>query len=207
MEKAGTGNYGLTVKVLKDYDLLKTVKASLAGKKVVLDMSGHTIRWTDGFVSSESIPTMFSVVTGSLTITGNGTIKNDSTSLARAIVVYYPVESEDAAQRAVVTIKNGTFDVNTSEVVYVGRGSAIIEGGSFKGIENNQYNDHRYTINCLDGEYTAGRSKVTISGGSFYEFDPKDGLSEGAHTDFTANGYVSEYDEESGYYTVIKSND
>ena len=45
-------------------------------------------------------------------------------------------------------------------------------------------------------------SSIVVKGGTFFEFDPANNLSEGEGTNFVADGYKSVYDDTTGYYTV-----
>jgi hypothetical protein len=46
-------------------------------------------------------------------------------------------------------------------------------------------------LNCIDANYTNGTAVISVSGGSFYGFDPGDNAAEGEGTNFLADGYQS----------------
>lgn len=75
-----------------------------------------------------------------------------------------------------------------SEVIYVTRGTLEINGGTFR---STQDNENRYILNCLDSTYASGVADIIVKGGKFYNFNPQDCESEGAHTNFVADGYQS----------------
>ena len=110
---------------------------------------------------------------------------------------------------ATCNISAGEFK-GTNEVCYAQNGFFTISGGTFTGTGSTNVEDHiyRYTLNCLDSSYNADPATAgfTVTGGSFYQFNPEDDLSEGANTRFTPEGYHTEYNEETGYYTVVENN-
>lgn len=106
-------------------------------------------------------------------------------------------------------ISAGEFK-GTNEVCYAQNGFFKISGGTFTGTGSTNVEDHiyRYTLNCLDSSYRADPATAgfTVTGGSFYQFNPENDLSEGPNTCFTPEGYHAEYNESTGYYTVVENN-
>lgn len=107
-------------------------------------------------------------------------------------------------------ISAGTFIGGSGEVCYAQNGFFTISGGTFTGSGSTNVEDHiyRYTLNCLDSSFSADPATAgfTVTGGSFYQFNPEDDLSEGENTCFTPEGYHTEYNESTGYYTVVANN-
>lgn len=93
-----------------------------------------------------------------------------------------------------VIINGGVYKA-AYETVYVVKGIAEINGGTFfaqfDGSRKNSNNVSSYELNCHDAEYKTGEAKIIVRGGKFIGFNPADNGSEGAHTNFVAEGYES----------------
>lgn len=115
---------------------------------------------------------------------------------------------------AKLVIKGGNFIGNVS-AIYVFEGELVIEGGFFDIQQKNTngvQDAYGVLINCYDANFKNGTAKVTITGGTFVNFNPADNKAEGAGTNFVPEGYkvVSETKEkEDGttevWYTVVKA--
>ena len=118
---------------------------------------------------------------GDLTITGNGSLEaaaNDS----------YAIDLYDTGSKC--TIQNGTF-IGNIHAVYVFEGTLVVNGGTFSVQQkfNNDYPDE-YVLNCYDESYRNGSATITVNGGSFVGFNPRNCRAEGVGTNFCAPGYV-----------------
>lgn len=131
----------------------------------------------------------------------------------------YPVYMNNTSGNANLTINSGHYytdipvtDINSeSPAVYVGKdGNKVkINGGTFgKNGETCRYllniND---SLTKKDGERIVDpRKYIEVTGGSFYNFDPSNCISEGEGTNFVADGYkvVSEQIGVDIIYKVIK---
>ena len=194
MKKAGSA---ITVT-----DEIKPSETLVADKKdITLNMNGKTIvndtdLWEKG---GEYNWSLVSAQNGSsLTIEGNGTFKAKENDC-------YAVDVQDGST---VTIKNGTF-VGNIHAVYVQKGTAIIEGGTYsvqqKFPDANKADE--FVLNCYDANRANGTAKIIVKGGTFINFNPADCWAEGAHTNFVADGYkVTSETKANGdvYYTVVK---
>ena len=106
-----------------------------------------------------------------------------------------------------VTINGGDFSANAdgSECIYCYLGTIAITGGSFRLAGDDA--DTKYLLNCYDSNRAAGKAWITVTGGSFRDFNPADNSAEGAHTNFVASGYhvVADTSTEPGHtwYTVV----
>ena len=194
MKKAGS--------VITVTDEIKPSETLVADKKdITLNMNGKTIvndtnLWEKG---GEYNWSLVSAQNGSsLTIEGNGTFKAKENDC-------YAVDVQDGST---VTIKNGTF-VGNIHAVYVQKGTAIIEGGTYsvqqKFPDANKADE--FVLNCYDANRANGTAKITVKGGTFINFNPADCWAEGAHTNFVADGYkVTSETKANGdvYYTVVK---
>lgn len=110
---------------------------------------------------------------------------------------------------AKLVIKGGNFIGNIT-AVYVYEGELVIEGGFFDIQQlnsNNVQDGYGVLINCYDANFKNGTAKVTITGGTFVNFNPADNKAEGAGTNFVPAGYhVESEDKGNGivWYTVVK---
>ena len=107
---------------------------------------------------------------------------------------------------ATLTI-NGGYYYGGGTAVQVQKGTLIINGGTFacEPYSNPTYG-YKYLINCIDAAYKDGTAKISITGGTFINFDPSDSASENPNGNFVADGYkvVSEAHGTDTWYTVVK---
>ena len=163
-------------------------------KELTINLNGKTISnlidiWNDA--DGVKAWSLISVQAGSLTVTGNGTLQ------AKANDCY----ALDVRNGAALTIENGTYVGNIS-AVYVIEGTLTVNGGTFSIQQKSEFNDCRYLLNCLDAPYKNGTATITVTGGSFVDFNPADCAAEGVNTNFVAAGYT--ITEINGVYTVSK---
>ena len=109
-----------------------------------------------------------------------------------------------------IVINGGNIEADT-HAAYAQTGIIEINGGSFKltnaaTADRDENGNLRFLINCLDANYQSGKANIIVKGGKFYEFNPADNASEGAHTNYVAAGYKSVESMEEGLkvYTVVK---
>lgn len=169
---------GATVVLVNDVDLTKTV---VVNKTITLDMNGKKLHNTNGIWNDANRDwSLISVRSGDLTITGNGTLdalKDDC----------YAVDVRDNGK---LTIENGKFVGNIS-AVYNRGGEVTIKDGDFsiKQLNSNNVQDgYGLLINCYDESYKNGEATITITGGTFQNFDPMNNQAEGVGTSFVAAG-------------------
>ena len=200
---------GDTIKVLDDIDLALTVSVKYVKvTKVTLDMNGKTIANTSDLweVPNKDAAnwSLVSVREGAnLTITGNGTFKAKENDC-------YPVDVQDGAT---CVIENGTF-VGNIDAVYVLEGELTVKGGTYSVVQKfpNASKPYEYVLNCLDANYKNKTAKITVTGGTFDNFNPSNCKAEGDNTNFCPDGYtvISEEKDISGtkhtYYTVVETN-
>lgn len=167
--------------VLQDDVVLDT--CITISKTITLDLAGNKISNTKAVWDNED--KIWSLVrvegNGNLTLTGDGTLRaleNDC----------YAVDIVDGGQ---CTIENGTY-VGNIHAVYVFNGSLIVNGGTFS--VQQKYSTERpdeYVLNCYDANYKNKSASITVTGGTFANFDPSNCYAEGEGTNFCADGYVS----------------
>lgn len=179
-------------------DLVKTASLK-SGKTVVLDANGKTIYNTsdlwDKPTERDNNWSLVSVKGGKLTITGNGTFaakKNDC----------FPVDVQD--KESAVTIENGVF-VGNIHAVYVESGVAYVNGGKYSVQQKYSVESKAdgFVLNCYDANRENGTAKILVSGGEFANFNPGDCWAEGAHTNFLADCYYTEKDENNNF--IVKN--
>lgn len=157
-----------------------------AGKEVVIDLNGKTIRNTEDLWD---VPNKFannwsllSVKGGTLTIKGAGTLQAKENDC-------YAVDVQDGGT---VVIEDGTY-VGNIHAVYVQKGTAEIRGGKYS--IQQTYPDaakaYGFVLNCYDANRKNGTAKILVSGGEFVKFNPADCAAEGEGTNFVIAGYKS----------------
>lgn len=166
---------------------------------VVIDLNGHSI------VNKTQVNGNYTVVfnvTGDshLTINGEGEVKaleetSDVDGYRMAVWAY---------DDAVVDINGGYFynkqlNPETSNLIYVmDRAVVNVSGGKF---ETAMLNAQGTSLLLNMQDASRATAKINITGGQFVDFDPADCVSEGPHTNFVADGYVSVGKD--GVWTVL----
>ena len=141
-----------------------------------INLNGHSMT-TNGNQSVIDV-----TANGDLTINGNGTI---DASGGRDSVTAITVDHGGK-----LTIENGTFIGKAgNSCIYNAGGTVEIKGGTFKG-------DSKWLLNCLDGS----GSVITVTGGTFYQFDPSN-ANTGAGEIVVPAGYKVVQDGD--WYTVV----
>ena len=114
----------------------------------------------------------------------------------------------DVIGGATLVINGGNY-YGGGTVVQVEKGTLIINGGFFA---CEPYSDakygYKYLINCIDAAWKNGTAKVSITGGTFVNFDPMDSASENPHGNFLAEGYKTVATTQTNgdiWYTVVRA--
>ncbi len=147
-----------------------------AGKELGLNLNGYSIKTTKTTGATDAIV----VAEGAtLTIDGNGTVEAISGGDG------FPVIAEGT-----VIINGGNFksgkDANnkTNACIYArGKGKIEIYGGYFESF------DGTFVLNKKDADRAT--TDIKVYGGTFVKFNPANNASEGANTNFVAEGYTS----------------
>ena len=157
------------------------------GKNVTINLNGNTI--TGPITGTTEKPTsyLFYVDGGTLEIKGEGKIETKQ--------AYYSIP---------VWVNEGTVNIYGGEfynagdgcdLIYAsGNGIVNIYGGYFRATDKVVNGEPgtantNTALNLHDGSRTT--AKINVFGGSFYKFNPANNLSEGANTNFVAEGYTS----------------
>lgn len=153
-------------------------------KKITLDMDGHTFSSTQDIWNDATSAWSFISVqaNGDLTITGNGTFQTKANDC-------YAVDVQDGAT---LTIENGTF-VGNVHAIYVFEGSLFVHGGTYSIQQKytNAAQADEFVLNCYDANRRNGSATISVSGGSFINFNPANCQAEGIATNFCADGYTT----------------
>ena len=161
-------------------------------------LNGHNVEIT-GNTSQTRSGLYLNRYSSSLEINGEGTLRCANN---------YGLWNNSAEGK--IVINGGNVEAET-HAVYAQTGVIEINGGSFKltnadTADRDENGNLRFLINCLDANYQSGKANIIVRGGKFYEFDPANNASEGAGTNYVAEGYQSTMSMEDGkkVYTVTK---
>lgn len=188
---SGTANI---VKLTEDIQIDRTLQVN---RKLTLDLNGKTLSCsTDIWCKADKNDwSLISVrKNGDLLIKGNGKIEakqDDSYAL-------------DVMDGGVLTIESGEF-VGNITAVYCYEGEVFIKGGKYSILQlNNNGVESAYglTINIYNQNGTNGTAKVSLTGGTYENFNPSD-KSDNADK-LVADGYISQLVEGSkSTYQVV----
>lgn len=178
-------NEGGVVALANDLVLDRTLSVP-AGKEVVIDLNGKTIRNTEDLWDVPNTIannwSLLSVKGGTLTIKGAGTLQAKENDC-------YAVDVQDGGT---VVIEDGTY-VGNIHAVYVQKGTAEIRGGKYSIQQTypEAAKAYGFVLNCYDANRKNGTAKILVSGGEFVKFNPADCAAEGEGTNFVIAGYKS----------------
>ena len=131
-----------------------------------------------------------------VTITGDGTIDCEAgNNGAYGINVY----------GGNLTIENGTF-YGAMTVAQVQEGSLNVKGGYYDlapSVKSQVPAYAKYIINAIDSAFKDGSAIISVTGGTFVNFDPS-ANPEGIDTSYVAKGYYSK-DNQDGTFSVLQS--
>ena len=164
----------------------------------VWKLNGHNVELT-GNTSQTRSGLYLNRYGSSLEINGEGTVRCSNN---------YCLWNNTADGKIVV---NGGNIEGDTHAAYAQTGVIEINGGTFKltnaaTADRDENGNLRFLINCLDANYKNGTANIIVKGGKFYEFDPANNASEGAGTNYVAEGYQSTMSIEDGLkvWTVTK---
>jgi hypothetical protein len=138
---------------------------------------------------------VFTVVDGTLTLEGKGTIngvgKNDY-----SMAIWAKENGKVVINDGYFTNEGATANVDPAhfDLIYAsGNAKVEINGGEFK------CQTPQWTLNIKDKDRQT--ASIVVKGGKFHGFNPADCLTEGEGTNFVAEGY--KVVEENGIFTVM----
>ena len=203
---AGVSTYDDLVSALSGTDDIVRLDADInvedtlvVTRAVTLDMNGKTL--SNKTIIWDKIAKKWSILSvrgnGNLTITGNGKIDALEDDC-------YGIDVTDGGK---LVIEDGEITGNIS-AVYVLEGSAEIKGGTYSIKQLDLDKDYAFTLNALDENYKNKTATITVTGGSFVDFNPAANAAEssGNTTNFVAGGYKTTPAQEGNktIYTVTK---
>lgn len=174
-------NRGGAFALAEDLDLTAPIVVP-EGVTATLNLNGHKINNTNDIWAGINW-SLISVRGGNLTINGNGQV------FAKADDCY----ALDVCDGGNLVINGGDYNGNIS-ALYVYKGHAEINGGSFTIQQLLNGNDYRFELNLYDASRRDGTASIVVKGGKFYMFDPANNLAEGVGTNFVAAGYETVLD-------------
>ena len=162
---------------------------NLNGNTVDLDFGSGTNNWAGFYVNQTT-----------MTLNGDGYVNAVGGYCFHVMGIRNVLEGK-------LIINGGTY-YGEPTVVNVECGEAIINGGFFSCAPATNVSDdqHRYLLNCIDASYKNGSARITVTGGTFVNFNPANNQAEGPETNFVADGYtvVSEKQDNGDiWYTVV----
>lgn len=198
---------GDTVKLMEDIWITPTGEGTRLtpqvslNTEVTLDLNGYTLGVAES-AHGQSLtytPVLLSVETGAkLTITGNGTITSECGNNNS-----YCIDVNGGQ----VVVENGEF-YGAVTAIQVESGNLIINGGTFDLAPTckAQVPDYaKYVVNCIDRAFGDNTATISITGGTFVNFDPSDNP-EGTGTSYVAESYTPAIDVD-GNFEILSESD
>ena len=189
------------VPAVSDTTVSTLVEQATVTADTTLDLAGKT--WgVDASAAGEDYGRasilLLAVTNGTLTVTGNGVMNCEAGNNQ-----VYGINVNGGH----VVVENGTF-YGAMTAIQVQKGTLEIKGGFFDMAPTckaavPQY--AKYMVNCIDGAWKNGTASISITGGTFVNFDPS-ANPEGEGTSYVADGYkvVSERQTNGEvWYTVV----
>ena len=182
-------NVGGEVVLLKD--IITPTKSYYVRKNVTLDLNGKTLSGS-GYDGTLCVP---AAVT--LTINGDGNvIGNDDNEYGMAVW--------GCEEGANIIINGGSYSNTLNhaddqmDMIYLSDGAdAVINGGTFK------CTTPKWTLNIKDANYADNSSTFTVTGGTFYQYNPANAKSESPDAKFVPEGY-STMKKDADWYEVLE---
>lgn len=190
---------GTTVTLSEDYKVLKDNWAGInipAGVESVLNLNGHRFANEDNGKTADAKSAL--VVKGKLTINGDGEVFCEGNTTRKSNVTTQPSNTcISVMEGGHLIINGGNYSVGTdvdtkcNSTIYVENvgkaGKVEIFGGTFTNAQD--FNGHHSFVLNQDDQLT--EKCITVYGGTFIGFNPADNTSDGAHTNYVADGYKS----------------
>ena len=189
---------GTTVTLSEDYKVLKDNWSGInipAGVESVLNLNGHRFANEGNGYKADAKSAL--VVKGKLTINGDGEVYCEGNTERKPDVEKQPSNTcISVLEGGHLIINGGNYSVGTdvdtkcNATIYVENvgkaGKVEIYGGTFTNASTSD--SHSFVLN-QDDELT--EKCITVYGGTFIGFNPADNSSDGAHTNYVAEGYKS----------------
>lgn len=183
-------NQGGMVSLSEDIELTSPIEVK-PGVSAILDLAGKSIV----NVNPETQDTIIVPADASLVIKGNGVVDGGSGSSCN-MAVYI--------KGGHCVIEDGTFHVGPDKndswnsCIEINGGVLEIKGGHFS--TDRPYNNRYFVLNKKDNS----DSVISVTGGTFVNYDPANSDTENPEQNFVANGYKSVQIEGTNNYKVVK---
>ena len=198
----GTVVVGSDVKIapkVADKTVQDLVPQMTVRKDTVLDLSSKEIGVAADDDFGRASPVLMAVDGATLTLNGEGTINCEAGN--------QQVYGINIVNGGKVVINGGKY-YGAITAVQVQKGSLVINGGFFDMAPTckeqvPQY--AKYVVNCIDASFKDGTATISITGGTFVNFDPS-ANPEGTNTTYVAPGYKVESETKANgdiWYTVV----
>lgn len=181
---------GGMVTLNEDMELTQPIEVK-PGVSAVLDLNGHEIK----NINPATTDTIIVSNGASLVIKGNGTVDGGSGSSCN-MAVYI--------KGGHCIIEDGTFHVGQDKdnswnsCIEINGGVLEINGGTFS--TDVPYKGRYFVLNKKDGS----DSVISVTGGTFINYDPSNSETENPEQNFVANGYKAVQIEGTNNYKVVK---
>lgn len=190
---------GATVTLSEDYKVSKDDWKGInipVGTESVLNLNGHRFANEDNGYTEDAKSAL--VVKGKLTINGDGEVFCEGNTTRKPNVETQPSNTcISVMEGGHLIINGGNYSVGTdvdtkcNATIYVENvgkaGKVEIYGGTFTNAQDLE-GHHSFVLN-QDDQLT--EKCITVYGGTFIGFNPADNTSDGAHTNYVAEGYKS----------------
>lgn len=190
---------GQTVTLSEDYKVSKDDWKGInipVGTESVLNLNGHRFANEDNGYTEDAKSAL--VVKGKLTINGDGEVFCEGNTTRKPNVETQPSNTcISVMEGGHLIINGGNYSVGTdvdtkcNATIYVENvgkaGKVEIYGGTFTNAQD--FNGHHSFVLNQDDQLT--EKCITVYGGTFIGFNPADNSSDGAHTNYVADGYRS----------------
>ncbi len=191
-EAVDAAQAGDVITALCDQELVNS--PLMVDKNITIDLGGYTLYgWKYTATNVEySMDVMILIGADDVTFkngTINSALMDGTTGDTTIFMVGDTVGGQNGAYKCKgnLTIENGTY-ISRSNIATASDGNLTIEGGYFD-IQNPK--NGVYGLDCVNNSYTSGKASVSVSGGTFKNFDPEENGAEGENTDFCAQGWVT----------------
>ncbi len=201
-EAIGAAQAGDTVALIADCtaDAAKTTAADrlVVTKAITIDFGAYTYSVPGSLEPTANWCAIYIDANTTVTGTTGGVDCLDKEDPSDKCGVY----AFNVREGAKLTIAGGHYH-GGGTIVQAQLGTVEITGGTFTVTPFDAPYGSDFAFNCVDASYQAGDAGFSISGGTFVGFDPQDNKSEGAGTDYTADGFVA-IDDGEGTFTVVE---
>lgn len=196
---------GDNVKLLSDIttDATKTaaVDRLYIKKDCTLDLNGHSITFPYELEPTENFVGFF--VNGA-TMTVKDTSEEQTGKIQTGDQDNMGVYLFNVIGGGTLILESGNY-FGGGTVAQAQKGNVYVKGGNYAVKAFQTPFDSQFLLNCYDPAYKNGTATITVTGGTFKNFDPANCTAESTGTSFVAAGYESI--ENDGIYTVVKKSD